>query len=154
MTQEEKQKIMYGFYKYWEEKSQHLEQRYLTPDTRSIINDYWLSLLDKAIKDKLEAVEGDLEKEIEFPNENNWNYQFYKTLDDMVIDGSGYNMQQFIDLKDKHTKDLIDAVIEDEEKKLRKIPEIGPRDNMYMDIAWNYAKQDTISKLKAIKELL
>lgn len=60
MTQEEKQKIMKDFYKYFEEESQHLDQRYLTPDTRSIIKDYWLSILDKAIKDKLEAVEKDI----------------------------------------------------------------------------------------------
>jgi len=57
MTQEQKQKIMKDFYKYFEEESQHLEQRYLTPDTHSIIKDYWFSILDKAIKDKLEAVE-------------------------------------------------------------------------------------------------
>jgi len=68
MTQEEKQEIMKDFYKYFEEYSQHLEQRYLTPDTRSIIKDYWFSILDKAIKDKLEAVEEDCGGEIEYPD--------------------------------------------------------------------------------------
>lgn len=48
------------------------------------------------------------------------------------------------------TKDLIDAVIEDEEKEIKKADKFVP----FQRIHYVDAKQGTISKLKAIREML
>jgi len=48
-------------------------------------------------------------------------------------------------------KDLIDAVIEDEENEIQPFKVSENTDSI---VAWNNAKNDTISKLKAIKEML
>lgn len=52
-------------------------------------------------------------------------------------------------LSNEHLKDLIDAVIEDEEKKL--VPEGSEGEFNY---GWDMAKGDTIKELLAIKKLL
>jgi hypothetical protein len=55
----------------------------------------------------------------------------------------------------RFAKDLIDAVIEDEEKAMMKQSDkVIPNSYENIVIIFNQAKQDTISKLKAIKELL
>jgi glycyl-tRNA synthetase beta subunit len=53
-------------------------------------------------------------------------------------------------LDSNFAKDLIDAVIEDEEKETKKADKFVP----FQRIHYVDAKQDTIKKLKAIKELL
>jgi hypothetical protein len=57
----------------------------------------------------------------------------------------------------QYTKDLIDAVIENEEKAKKDLILFGKFGVDIEDIQikeWNASKKDTISKLKAIKELL
>ncbi len=65
MTQEEKQKIREEFiskFTVWNDRYRYAtlagKEEYPTPDA---IADYWLQILDKAIKDKLEAVANEIE---------------------------------------------------------------------------------------------
>ena len=66
ITDTEKQKIREEYLsKYYDNEFDSGALEMPDPDLQA---DYWLSILDKTIKSKLESVEGDLEKEIEFPN--------------------------------------------------------------------------------------
>jgi hypothetical protein len=75
----------------------------------------------------------------------------FMCLYDSDISGMGYNQKE--EVFDWHTqslKDLIDAVIEDEKNEIKKADKFVP----FQRIHYVDAKQDTISKLKAIKEML
>jgi hypothetical protein len=76
----------------------------------------------------------------------------WNDIDELEID-TGYidNIQEVFDWHTQSLKDLIDAVIEDEEEAIFDraryvIPDYGD--------GFNASKQDTISKLKAIREML
>jgi hypothetical protein len=76
MTQEEKQKIREEFEEKYGDFIKIISVgQYNEKDVnigflpaKQVIADYWLSILDKAIKDKLEAVEEDCKKAIEYPD--------------------------------------------------------------------------------------
>jgi hypothetical protein len=90
--------------------------------------------------------------------ESFYNNDKFMCLYDSDISGMGYNQKE--EVFDWHTqslKDLIDAVIEEEEKSESTYePDLSYQDPDFR-IAQEYyekAKQDTISKLKAIREML
>jgi len=78
------------------------------------------------------------------------NKENFKRTFPQIYDDRGFMLQErIIQWNDAVIKDLIDAVIEDEWKNMKEILAYDSDER-----GWNASKQDTISKLKAIKELL
>ena len=102
----------------------------------------------------------------EFPHGNNYDYIYYDYgLKSVTIDGSGYNLQQFIDFHRNSIKFILEGLVEREEELLNKpnpqellfsdCPNCGQETNKIWIRAkvteiHDEAKQDTISHIQSL----